>query len=186
MPDEAKRARFERLVLPHLDAAFSLARWLTRDAAHAEDAVQEAYLRAFRFFGALRGDNAGPWLLGIVRNVCYTLMQRESEAVAFAGFDDDAYGEDSVAAGAVLRFPVDPETAAIKRAERELVQRCLRALPVEYREVIVLRELHSCSYKQIAQIADIPIGTVMSRLFRGRRLLERALSSGLLERGTGT
>ena len=186
MLDEAKRARFERLVLPHMDAAFSLARWLTRDTAQAEEAVQEAYLRAFRFFGAFRGEDARPWLLGIVRNACYTLLKRESETAASAEFDEDVHGEDSLAPGAVLRFPIDPEAAAIERAERELVQRCLRALPPEYREAVVLRELHGCSYKEIAQIADIPIGTVMSRLARGRRLLQRALSSGLLERGTGT
>ena len=91
-----------------------------------------------------------------------------------------------MAPGAVLRFPIDPEAATIERAERELVLRCLRALPAAYREAVVLRELHGCSYKEIAHIADIPIGTVMSRLARGRRLLQRALSSGLLERGTGT
>ena len=186
MSDEAKRVRFERLVLPHMDAAFALARWLTRDTAQAEEAVQEAYLRAFRFFGSFRGGDARPWLLGIVRNTCYSVLERKNEAAAFSEFDEDAHGEDAVAAGAVLRFPVDPETAAIRRAEREVVQRCLRGLPMEYREVIVLRELHGCSYREIARIADIPIGTVMSRLSRGRRLLERALSSSLLERGTGT
>lgn len=186
MLDEAKRARFERLVLPHMDAAFSLARWLTRDTAQAEEAVQEAYLRAFRFFAAFRGEEARPWLLGIVRNTCFTLLEREHGAAAAVEFDEDVQGEDSVAPGAVLRFPIDPEAAAIERAEREVVHRCLRGLPPEYREAIVLRELHGCSYKEIAQIADIPIGTVMSRLSRGRRLLQRALSGGLLERGTGT
>ena len=176
--------RFEQLVLPHMDAAFSLARWLMRDEAEAEEAVQEAYLRAFRFFAAFRGGDARPWLLGIVRNTCYTL--HESTARALSEFDEDACREDSVAAGAVVRLPVDPEAAAIEHAERELVHRCLRALPAEYREALVLRELHDCSYKEIAQIANVPIGTVMSRLARGRRLLGRTLAGALPQRGTGT
>ena len=186
MPDEDKRARFERLVLPHLEAAYGLARWLTRDRVRAEEAVQEAYLRAFRFFGSLRGENARPWLLGIVRNTCHTLREREQEALS-AEFDEEAHGEDALAAGAVVRFPTDPEAAAIERADRERVQACLRALPVDYREAIVLRELHGCSYKEIAQIADIPLGTVMSRIARGRELLARALSAdGPRAEETGT
>ena len=185
MLDELERARFERLVLPHMDAAFSLARWLTRDAAQAQDAVQEAYLRAFRFFGTFRGEDARPWILGVVRNACYRLLERERAEPA-AQFDEQAHGEEAVAPGTVVRFPLDPEAAAIARAERELVQRYLRALPPEYREALVLRELHGCSYREIAQIADIPLGTVMSRLARGRRLLQRALAAGLEERGTGT
>ena len=186
MLDEAKRARFERLVLPHMDAAFSLARWLTRDTAQAEEAMQESFLRAFRYFGAFRGEDARPWLLGIVRNSCYTILQRENEAAASAEFDEDLHGEESAAPGALLRFPVDPEAAAIERAERELVRRCLRDLPPEYREAVVLRELHGCSYREIAHIAEVPLGTVMSRLARGRKLLQRALAAGLQERETGT
>lgn len=185
MLDGAKRARFERLVLPHFDAAFGLARWLTRDAVQAEEAVQEAFLRAFRYFHTFRGDDARPWLLGVVRNACYGLMEAERQ-VAMTSFDEDDYAEESSAAGTVVRFPVDPEAAAIVRAERELVQRCLRELPLEYREAVVLRELHGCSYREIAAITDIPIGTVMSRLARGRRLLQRALAERLPARSTGT
>ncbi len=184
MLDEAKRAQFERQVLPHLDAAFSLARWLTRDAVQAEEAVQEAYLRALRFFGTFRGEDARPWILGVVRNACFSLLAREKSGAA-AQFDEEAHGEEAVAQGTVLRFPVDPEAAAIERAERERVHRCLRALPADYREAVVLREIHGCSYKEIAHIADVPIGTVMSRLARGRKLLQRSLA-GLRERGTGT
>lgn len=176
--------RFERLVLPHMDAAFGLARWLMRDEAEAEEAVQEAYLRAFRFFATFRGPDARPWLLGIVRNTCYTL--RGSTARGSSEFDDDAHCGEAVAAGAVVPLPIDPEAAAIERAERELVHRCLRALPAEYREALVLRELHGCSYKEIAQIADVPIGTVMSRIARGRLLLGRALAGAMRHRGTGT
>jgi RNA polymerase sigma-70 factor, ECF subfamily len=186
VPDEDKRARFERLALPHMDAAFGLARWLTRDSTRAEEAVQEAYLRAFRFFDGFRGENARPWLLGIVRNTCHSLLEREREAPC-AEFDESACGEEAVAAGAVVRFPIDPETAAIERADRERVQRCLAALPLEYREAIVLREVQGCSYKEIAQIADIPLGTVMSRLARGRALLARALTDdGPRAKETGT
>lgn len=184
MPGQAQRVRFAHLVLPHMDAAFGLARWLMRDDAEAEEAVQEAYLRAFRFFAAFRGGDARPWLLGIVRNTCYTLGRRAARGSS--QFDEDAHGAEVVAAGAVVRLPVDPEAAAIERAERELLHRCLRALPAEYREALVLRELHGCSYKEIAQIAEVPIGTVMSRLARGRQLLGRALAGAMRQRGTGT
>lgn len=186
MLDEAKRARFERLVLPHLDAAFGLALWLMRDATQAEEAVQEAYLRAYRFFGSFRGEDARPWILGVVRNACYSLLERERRAGPAQEFDEEAHGEEAAAAGTVLRFPLDPEAAAIERAERELLQTCLRALPAEYREAIVLRELHGCSYREIAHVADVPLGTVMSRLARARKLLRRALAARMQERGTGT
>jgi RNA polymerase sigma-70 factor (ECF subfamily) len=185
MSEAGRRERFQRLVLAHMDAAYGLARWLVRDPASAEEAVQEAYLRAFQFFGSLRGDNARPWLLGIVRNACYSLLERESR-LACVAFEEQAHGEEALAAGAVVRFPLEPEAAAIERAERERVRNCLGALPVEYREVIVLRELHDCSYKEIAQIAGIPIGTVMSRLSRGRRLLAMALTEPATSRETGT
>lgn len=175
MPEQEKRARFERLVLPHLDAAYSLAGWLVRDDAQAEDAVQEAFLRAFRFFGGLRGDDARPWLLGIVRNACFDLLQRARRDSSADAFDEDGCGEEAIAAGAVVSFPVNPEAAAIRAADHEQVHACLRALPVEYREVVVLREIHGCSYREIAGVCDVPIGTVMSRLARGRRLLQRML-----------
>lgn len=186
MHDEAKRARFEMLVLPHLDAAHGLARWLARDAVQAEEAVQEAFLRAFRFFGSFQGEDARPWLLGIVRNTCYTQIERERQGGAQAHFDEEVHGEDAASQGAVLRFPVDPEAAAIGRAERELVHRSLADLPPEYREAVVLRELQGCSYREIARIAGIPIGTVMSRLARGRKLLQRALALRMRKRDTGT
>ncbi len=174
-------------MLPHLDAAFSLARWLTRDAAQAEDAVQEAYLRAFRFFGTFRGEDARPWLLGVVRNACYSLLERERRAAGAAPFEEEIHGEESAAPGTVLAFPMDPETAAIRRAERETVRGCLAELSAEYREALVLREFHGCSYREIAHIVDAPLGTVMSRLARARRLLQQALARALPERrGTGT
>lgn len=186
MSDESRRARFEQLVLIHMDAAYGLACWLTRDEAQAEDAVQEAYLRAFRYFGSFRGCDARPWLLGIVRNTCYTLLGREEASTSSAEFHEESHGEDSVAVGAVLNFPINPETAAIESADRVRLQEGLRSLPAEYREALVLRELQDCSYKEIAAIAAIPIGTVMSRLARGRRLLQRAMSDKIGQRSTGT
>lgn len=176
MLDEVERARFARLVLPHLDAAYGLARWLARDPVQAEEAVQEAYLRAFTYFDSFRGENARPWILGIVRNACYRLFEDNAAATPF---DEELHGENAMAPGTVVPFPPDPEAAAIERAERDALQRCLRGLPPGFREVVVLRELHGCSYAEIAQIASVPMGTVMSRLARGRRLLQQALGAEL-------
>lgn len=184
MLDDVERARFARLVLPHLDAAYSLARWLARDPVQAEEAVQEAYLRAFTYFGSFRGENARPWILGIVRNACYRLF--EDNAAAATPFDEELHGENAVAPSTVVPFPPDPEAAAIERTEREALQRCLRSLAPGFREVVVLRELHGCSYAEIAQIASIPMGTVMSRLARGRRLLQQALAAQLREPVAGS
>jgi RNA polymerase sigma-70 factor (ECF subfamily) len=183
--DAWQRERFERLMLPHLDAAYSLARWLTRNDALAEDAVQEAYLRALRSFGSLRGDDGRPWLLRIVSNACYELLQREHAPGAAEDFDEDSHGEQT-AAGAVIVLPVNPEAAAIARADSRLVRDCLAALPHDFREVIVLRELQECSYKEIAEIIGTPIGTVMSRLSRARRLLQGVISERVRGRQTGT
>ena len=186
MSDEGKRARFERLVLPHLDAAYSLAAWLVRDDDQAEEAVQESCLRAFRYFDALRGDEARPWLLGIVRNTCYGLLQRTRQQGPALPFDEDGCGEDAVAAGAVVSFPLNPEAAAIREADRECVHNALRALPLEFREAIILREIHGFSYREIAATCEVPIGTVMSRIARGRRLLQQALSERGASEDTGT
>lgn len=186
MSDNAKQERFERLVLPHMDAAYSLAVWLLRNESHAEEAVQDACLRALRFFGGFRGEDARPWLLGIVRNTCYTMLARARQSGAPEEFDEVSHGEDAIAPGAVLNFPVNPEAAAIESADRELVHRCLGSLPAEFREALVLREIHGCSYREIAAVTDAPIGTVMSRISRGRRLLERALTGPLERKETGT
>lgn len=181
-----ERERFDRLMLPHLDAAYGFARWLTRNDELARDAVQEAYLRAFRFFGAFRGDDGRPWLLRIVRNACFELMDREHPSGATEEFDEERHGDEVTAAGAVVVLPVNPEAAAIERAERKLVRDCLELLPRDYREVLVLREIEGCSYREIADIAGIPIGTVMSRLGRARRLLQGTISQRVLGTGTGT
>jgi RNA polymerase sigma-70 factor (ECF subfamily) len=161
-----RKRRFEQLVLPHLDAAYNLARWLTRNDHDAQDVVQEAVLRAFRFFDGLRGE-ARPWLLAIVRNSCLTWLQVNRPA-ELAGFDDrivepQRVDEDS------------PEALALRAFDRRMLNEALAVLPVQFREALVLRELEDLSYKDIARIAGVPIGTVMSRLARARRLLAESL-----------
>ncbi len=185
LSDRSIRERFERLVLPHADAAFSLAVWLMRDDALAEEAVQESLLRAFRFIDGLRGEQARPWLLGIVRNTCYTMLAQDAAAPTEA-FDEFVCSEDAIAPGAVVRFPLNPELAIIEAADRDQVQRALRGLPDEFRESLVLREIHGCSYKEIASITGAPIGTVMSRISRGRKLMVQALGGARRARTTGT
>jgi RNA polymerase sigma-70 factor (ECF subfamily) len=160
-------AHFEQAVLPHLDAAYNLARWLMRNDQDAEDMVQEACLRALRFFGGYRGTDGRAWLLTIVRNTCYSWLRHHRAHDLMTPFDEDAHsaaGESS-----------DPEALSQRHVEAELLSQAVEALPVEFREVIVLRELEGLSYKQIALIADVPIGTVMSRLARARRRLHECL-----------
>jgi RNA polymerase sigma factor (sigma-70 family) len=159
--------RFEWLLMPHLGAAYNLARWLTRSEHDADDVVQDAYLRAFRGFSGYRGGDARTWLLRIVRNTSYTwLRQRRGETVS-EGADELAELPDDDA--------VDPEAQLIGQADAARVRTALDTLPVELREAVVLRELEGLSYKEIAEVADVPLGTVMSRLSRGRKHLERAL-----------
>ena len=161
--------QFEAATLPHLGAAYNLARWLLRDDQHAHDAVQEAYLRAFRFFDGLRGENARPWLLGIVRNACYDWMRQHASLADQRVFDEE---RDSVAAAPAV---ADPAVLWEQRAQRGRVNAAIEALAPPFREVIVLRELEEMSYEEIAQVAGIPIGTVMSRLSRARAALRIAL-----------
>ena len=177
--EDASRDRFERLVLPHLDAAYNLARWLTRDDDSARDVAQEALLRAFRFRDGLRGEDARPWLLAIVRNTFFTQLKSANPvALSHEEYDDEVHGSLPEAAEALYRRPLSPEAAAVARADGERLQACLERLPVAYREVIVLRELEDLAYKEIARVLDIPTGTVMSRLARGRRLLAEYLLAG--------
>ena len=176
LTDTASIERFERLVMPHLDAAHNLARWLTRDPADAEDVTQEAMLRALRFFdGFDGGEDARPWLLTIVRNTGLDWLRRNHPA-ALVGDGETVLerletGED------------DPERAALRHDESRRVDRAVAALPLEFREVIVLREFEDLSYKEIAAITGIPMGTVMSRLARARALLRRILAPTMQELG---
>ncbi|NLP63090.1 RNA polymerase sigma factor [Paraburkholderia sacchari] len=177
--DAARSSRFQQMALPHLDAAYNLARWLSGNSNDADDIVQEAFMRAFRFFDTFRGDTARPWLLAIVRRTWYTEWRRRKSSHEVAGFDDnldDATIDEWSAACA------DPQTLLIRDEDTRLVHAALDQLPVEFREVLILRELEELSYREIAEIADLPVGTVMSRLARGRRKLA-ALLSALQTRG---
>ena len=173
--DEAARSRrFQALALPHLDAAYNLARWLSRNPRDAEDIAQEAYLRALRFFDTFRGDSARPWLLAIVRRVWYDEWRRRATSEEVTPFDelcDDTPPEGWETASA------DPETLAMRAEDARGVQEALQRLPVEYREVLVLREMEDLSYREIAGIVDVPVGTVMSRLARGRQRLAALLAA---------
>ena len=166
------RSRFESEVLPCLDAAYSLARWLVRDEHVAEDIVQDAYLRAFRYFGSFRGGDARPWLLGIVRNVCYSWFAQQKRTLEFECDLEDA---DAPTLDSQDRAQT-PETLLLQKVERAQVTAAITNLPLAFREVLVLREIEELSYEDIARVLDIPKGTVMSRLSRARRLLQEYLS----------
>ncbi|HEY6355062.1 MAG TPA: sigma-70 family RNA polymerase sigma factor [Burkholderiaceae bacterium] len=171
------RQTFEALVLPHLDAAYNLARWLLRDPAAAEDAVQEASLRAFRYIDSLRGDDARAWLLGIVRNTCFTVLERRRSGPEIVEFDE---AEFDAALGAAERSSTDPAALLEQRRLRTLIDAAIRALSPALREVIVLREFEDLDYAQIAQIVAVPVGTVMSRLSRAREKMRSVLSQSNL------
>jgi RNA polymerase sigma-70 factor (ECF subfamily) len=159
--------RFEELVLPHLNAAYNLARWLARDANDADDVVQDACVRALKYVGSLHGSDARAWFLTIVRHAFYDWLgrNRPSEIV-----QDDGTALDA----AIDHAAVDPEQSASRNDQTQALVDAVAALPLQYREVLVLRELEELSYKEIARVADIPIGTVMSRLARARALLQRS------------
>ncbi len=160
---------FEQVVMPHLDAAFNLARWLARDDHDAEDIVQEAYLRAFRFFGGFRGGNSRTWLLTIVRNTAYTWLKKNRPRAVVAIPDEQLAEIEDVAK------PMDEEIFA--KADSATVRTALEQLPTEFREALVLRELEGFSYKEIADVANVPIGTVMSRIARARKQLQQCLNA---------
>jgi RNA polymerase sigma-70 factor (ECF subfamily) len=158
---------FEQTMLPHLDAAYNLARWLLRHEHDAEDAVQDAFLRAHQAFGRFRGGDGRAWLLTIVRNVCYSRLRAQQRAMAAESFDDEVHG------GVV--DPAEENAVAWHETKSAWLQQALDRLPAEFREVIVLHELEGLAYREIAAVADIPIGTVMSRLARARQKLQTEL-----------
>jgi RNA polymerase sigma-70 factor (ECF subfamily) len=156
--------RFEAVVLPHLQACHNLARWLLRSAPDAEDCVQDAMVRALRGFSQFRGGDTRAWLFAIVRNTCYTFLRRRPLI---------AVSEDPAAAPA---DPApDPEARLVRKSETERLRRALGTLPVEFREILVLKEFEGLSYKEIAEVVDVPLGTVMSRLSRARQRLQESL-----------
>jgi RNA polymerase sigma factor (sigma-70 family) len=163
-----RRHRFEALVLPHLDAAYRFARWLTRSPGDADDVVQEAILRAFRGFDALRGSDVKAWLLTIVRN-CHLTALKQQQRRAFVPLPEEHDSEDG---HAVVAATPDPESASMRRDDQRTLDRLMSALPEEHREVLVLREIEEMDYREIAAVTNVPIGTVMSRLARARAALK--------------
>jgi len=160
-----KRDDFQRTFLPYLDAAYNLARWVLKNEADAQDVVQEAYLRALRFCGTFRGGDPRAWLLTIVRNTAYTWLSRNRRADSPVPFEEEQHPDEAV--------PVDIEL--IRRADSQALRTAMEELPAEFREIVVLRDLEGLSYKEIAEVADLPIGTVMSRLARARNRLKQTL-----------
>jgi RNA polymerase sigma-70 factor, ECF subfamily len=167
--DERERLKlFEQTVLPHLDAAYNLARWLAGNDHDAQDVAQEASLRAFKFFGNFRGENARAWLLTIVRNTFYTWLRKNRPPEKTVEIDDKSLE--------IADLSANEEAADPPFADADAVRRALAELPVEFREVVILREMEGFSYKEIADLAEVPIGTVMSRLARARKLLQKRLA----------
>jgi RNA polymerase sigma-70 factor (ECF subfamily) len=175
----AKGASFDEIVLPHLDAAYRLARWLMRNEHDAEDVVQEASLRAFRYFRTFAGGNGRAWFLSIVRNTCRSWRSRSVQALTDP-FDEEQEQHSGAQPAS------DPETLLLHTDDVTLIERTLSSLPDRFREVLVLRELEDLSYQEMADVMGIPIGTVMSSLSRARRALRSALNNELKQSGTPT
>ncbi len=168
--------RFEQLILPHLNAAHNLARWLLKDAVAAQDVVQESSLRAFAAIDRFADGNARAWFLTIVRNQCYTWL-KASGGRHYVDIDDEAMMHDQDLV--LVSHMETPEILAAKMQDAAAMQRALETLPVPFREVIILKELEEMSYKEIASVTEVPIGTVMSRLARGREMLKKELLAKL-------
>lgn len=174
MTEQTNSISFDEAVLPHLDAAFNLARWLTRNAQDAEDMVQEAYLRAFRFFDGYQGGNMRSWLLTIVRNTCYTWLHQNRAQQPTTAFDEELHTD--------MTEGQSPETLLLRNADHQLLHQALEELPSVFREVLVLSELEELSYKEIADVLGVPLGTVMSRLARARHKLRESVTRCLSSR----
>src|SRR5258706_8132833 len=166
--DRERLELFEQTVLPHLDSAYNLARWLAGNDQDAQDVAQEASLRAFKYFGSFRGDNPRAWLLSIVRNSFYTWLRKNRPEKTIEMTEDILDIEDP----STVVEAVNPQFA-----HADAVRRAITELPVEFREIVILREMEGFSYKEIADLAEVPIGTVMSRLARARKLLQKSLTA---------
>ena len=166
---KAELTSFEELMLPHLDAAHNLARWLLRNEQDAQDVVQEAYLRAFKSFAGFHGSNGRAWLLTIVRNTSYTLLKKNRAVDLTSTFDEEIHGSGDVA--------VSPATILERSDNAKLIKEAMDELPAEFREILTLRHQEGLSYKEIADVAQIPPGTVMSRLARARGKLKECLAT---------
>ena len=176
MTDETQSRRFQEIALPHLDAAYNLARWLVRNDDDAQDIVQETFLRAFKSFAGFRGTSARPWLLAIVRNTSYTWLRQHRSAQLHVPYDEEAHGDETGKQCLADRPDGNPEAILALTEERRYFDMALEALSIEFREAVILRDVEGLSYREIASVASIPIGTVMSRLARGRRLLYAQLT----------
>ena len=166
--EEAALPAFERLLLPHLSAAYNLARWLTGDNQNAEDLVQEAYLRAWKSFDSFTGSDGRAWLFSIVRNTCYSWLRRNGPGKLDDVFDEEIHSDENET--------LNPETVLLQNQDRQLLREAVEELPLEFREVLIMRELEGLSYREIADAAALPVGTVMSRLARARKRLQMRLS----------
>ena len=162
MATDSKTTNFEEVFLPHLDAAYNLARWLTRDPADADDVVQEAFMRAFRFSDGFHGGDSRSWILKIVRNTCFTWLKKNRSKELVYELEVDQH---EAATG-------NPEELLLENADRKMLRDLLDELPAPYKEIIVLRDLEGLSYKEISSVTDLPLGTVMSRLARARKRLQ--------------
>ena len=172
---EDKARRFRDAALPHLNDVYTLARYLLHDTSDAEDAVQECYLRALRHFDTFRGPAIKPWLFAILRNVCRSEFARRSGSLRRVDQDVDEIGEDADAASPLWQEPqASPEAEVLQQRDAETIRRFVAELPQPFREAIVLREINDLSYREIADVIGIPVGTVMSRLARARSLLRKA------------
>lgn len=170
------KTHFEELVLPHMKAAFNLAHWIVHSREEAEDVVQDAYVRAFRAFSRFDGVAVKPWLLTIVRNEAYRTLQSRNRNDNVIVFSEDLKTRESEDVREVPSLERSAETLLVAKGERQQLHSALADLPVNYREVVVLRELEGLSYNEIAQAVGVPVGTVMSRLSRGRAELRVALT----------
>lgn len=169
--EQDKLARFEQSIMPHMNAAYNLARWLSSNDSDAQDIVQEAYLRAFKFFSGFRGGNSRAWLLRIVRNAFYDWLKKNRGEEISEPFDEQIHdGVDETQR---------PDALLLEKSDHELLDKAIASLPVEFREILVLRELEGFSYREISEVANIPLGTVMSRLARGRDHLRSLLIASL-------
>lgn len=173
MEEIDQQSRFEQTILPHLDAAYNLARWLTRNEHDAEDVAQDALLRAYKYFGGFRGGSSRSWLLSIVRNTCYNWLEKNRKKELGTVFDEEIHVPENETE--------EPQNAFLTGVSKEMVMQAIEALPVEFREIVVLRELEDLSYKEIADTAGVPIGTVMSRLARARKQLQKSITQQLRE-----
>ena len=169
LDEQDKLARFEQSIMPHMDAAYNLARWLSSNDSDAQDVVQEAYLRAFKFFGGFRGGNSRAWLLRIVRNAFYDWLKKNRGDHAEEQLDEELHEAIDEGAG--------PDAALLEKTDHERLHQAIAELPVEFREILILRELEGFSYREISEVADVPLGTVMSRLARGREHLRKVLTT---------